>query len=181
VIFARQSLIAGFAALICSATCAMGQESGSVTNMTENWYSIMAPGKGASGPTVTLSTDATNDVVTQTGFASAPTLNLRCEAGQAQVYLFIGGVTLSDEGEFGSVGYTLTGERPQIARMKTNGVDGYIGLWSGPDAAILMESIARASDIGFSVAIPNEERAQFRFDLAGLDEVIGPLAEECPW
>jgi len=92
------------------------------------------------------------------------------------------GITFNDYvSENQSVRYRLGEGQPQSVRMRVAAGGEGLGLWSGGQSIPFVRQMLDEERLVIGYQSYGNSRLEFTFDISGLRERIGPLAEACGW
>lgn len=131
--------------------------------------------------TVVLSIESDDTVRGQFGPPGPALMYLRCMENATAVYLWINDLFLSDIQGFGVVDYRIDDRQASQLRAEGSTDNKALGLWSGGKSIPFIKEMLDGKRIAFRVTPFNESPVEFSFDLAGLNQAIGPLREACLW
>lgn len=130
---------------------------------------------------VYLTTQAIDSRNASAGIDREPTLILRCMEDKTAVIIDMGGAFMSDIEDYGEVEVRIDQGPNKVVQMGVTKDNMAIGLGSGMNAIGFIKSLFDAQELRIRVTPYRESSAIIRFNIAGLEQKIEPLRQECGW
>ena len=113
----------------------------------------------------------------QIGRATRAYFWVRCMQNTTNAFITFESYTARDQ----QVRYKLDEAPVQTVRMETMDGGRGIGLWSGRRAIPFVRELFGSSEIVVGYASYSDRNLEFTFNISGLRDQIGPLADSCGW
>lgn len=148
-----------------------------VVNLGRQWRKEEEKSSLENRTDVWLSVTSENSQPNQIGSPEKARLWVRCMNNSTNVFVTFNDYTSDNQ----NVRYKLDNESVRkIWMVHMQGGDG-IGIWSGGKAIPLIKSFYGAEKLVLAYESYTNMNLEFTFNISGLRERIGPLAESCHW
>jgi type VI secretion system protein VasI len=108
-------------------------------------------------------------------------LTLRCMENTTAAMIYFNQHFMSDLGGGGQVEYRLDDTSAQNVQMRASSDYMFLGLWSGGQAIPWIKELLQADRLVLRASPMNQSPVTGQFDLAGLNNAIDQLRNECDW
>lgn len=130
---------------------------------------------------VWLTLASRNDQPVDTGGAAQAHLVIACRENNTSMHFLFPEHLVTDRGDWGRVAYRVDGRKATVIRMFETPDNKGLGLWRGKQAIPYVKKMIGGDLLVMSVKPYQAEPITYVFDIAGLDEAIGPLRKSCHW
>jgi type VI secretion system protein VasI len=131
---------------------------------------------------VYLSLESKDRVSCRFNQGSKAMLMIRCHENTTSIYLSSEcHMTSSEYNDYGDVTYRVDDKPSVKAKFEESTDNKSLGAWEGGKAIPIIKRLMSGSNLVMQFTPYNESPKITEFNIAGLDQVIGPLREQCKW
>ncbi len=150
------------------------------TERQGDWKVTSETSKIDDSTNVFLTVDSDNSFPDRLSREKRATFYVVCREKSTDMFVYMGGMFLSDISGFGEVTYRVDKNKAKKINLTVSTNNEALGLWRGSAVRFLKE-VMNGRKLLLEVTPYNESSIAAEFNIAGMPEAIKPLRKACSW